>query len=160
MGSILQKRLKQTAPFDNPGDEAMVNVLITADYLRAAFDEILSLYDITQSQYNILRILKGVYPEGHPRGEISCRMIERAPDCTRLLDGLERKGLVERVRIPEDKRLSVARITEQGIVLLAKITPHTKTAMAGILQRVSVEECLALSRLCEKLYDEGAHSEQ
>ncbi len=152
MGAILQQRLRQTAPIDNASAEAVINLLIAADYLRCEIERILQPYNLSQSQYNILRILRGVYPEGHPRCEISSRMIERAPDCTRLIDRLEQMGLVERLRIPEDRRLSVARITPQGLVLLEEIAPKFQAFDSQINHRVSVEECLALSRICEKIY--------
>jgi DNA-binding MarR family transcriptional regulator len=161
MGAILQQRLRQTAPMENASAEAVVNLLIAADYLRREIERILQPYNLSQSQYNILRILRGVYPEGHPRCEISSRMIERAPDCTRLIDRLEQMGLVERLRIPEDRRLSVARITPQGLALLEEITPKFQVFDSQMSNCVSVEECLALSRICEKIYaDEMLISEQ
>jgi DNA-binding MarR family transcriptional regulator len=152
MGTVIRQRLKQSAPFDSPSDEAMLNIMVTADYLRARFDGVFSDHGITQSQYNILRILRGAYPEGHPRGEIACRMIERAPDCTRLIDGLENRQLVERVRVPEDRRLSIARITKKGLALLDDVQPKITAFQREILQKISLEECLALSHICEKIY--------
>jgi DNA-binding MarR family transcriptional regulator len=152
MGVILQRRLKQSVPMENAADEAMINVLIVADYLRRRFEQIHGEHGLTQSQYNILRILRGVHPHGHPRCEITSRMIERAPDATRLIDKLEQMELVERMRIPEDRRLSVARITQKGLDLLSAIQPELEAASKEMLQKVSVEECLALSRICEKLY--------
>jgi DNA-binding MarR family transcriptional regulator len=152
MGQALRQRLKQQTPFNSPADEAMLNILITADYLRTRFELMLSDYGITQSQYNILRILRGVHPEGHSRGEIAARMIERAPDCTRLIDGLQRKRLVERTRTPNDRRLSLTRITQAGLDLLSALEPRVLQQQQEILKRISLEECLALSYICEKLY--------
>lgn len=155
MGVVLQQRLKQSVPMENAAEEAMINILIVADHLRNRFEQIYGEFGLTQSQYNILRILRGVYPHGHPRCEITSRMIERAPDATRLIDKLEQMGLVERMRIPEDRRLSVARITKKGLQLLKSIHPKLEAASTEVLQKVSVEECLALSRICEKLYADG-----
>ncbi|MCS6808776.1 MAG: MarR family transcriptional regulator, partial [Bacteroidota bacterium] len=78
--------------------EAVTHLLVAADALRQRFDKVCGEYGITYTQYSILRILEKAYPNGYPRCEIMMRMIERAPDTTRLLDRLEHQGLVERVR--------------------------------------------------------------
>lgn len=151
MGNALKQRLKQSH-FESEKQEATLNILVTANYMRQYMNGVCADFDITHTQYNVLRILKGVYPHGHPRSEIICRMIEQAPDVTRLIDRLEKQGLVERVRTDEDRRLSIARITTRGIELLDKIHPYVDRFDSVIGARLTSEECRELSRLCEKIY--------
>lgn len=151
MGDALKKRLKQSS-FESEAQEALLNVLVAANYLHQSINYMCASFGITHTQYNVLRILRGVYPNGHPRSDIICRMIEQAPDVTRLIDRLEKQGLVERVRSESDRRLSIARITQKGLDLLERTTPQI-TRFDGTLQnKLSVEECQTLSALCEKIY--------
>ena len=105
----LEDRVHQ-ASFRSPAEEAGVSVLVAGAHLAHLLEEVCSTQGITHDQYNVLRILRGVYPDGHPRYEIGRRLIERSPDVTRLLDRLERRGLVSRYRAEGDRRLSLARI--------------------------------------------------
>jgi DNA-binding MarR family transcriptional regulator len=122
MGESLKQRLKQSK-FESIEQEAFLNIFVTANFLRMKNDLILSNHGITSPQYNVLRILKGKYPDGYPRCEIITRMMDQAPDVTRLIDKLIKEKYVERFESPEDKRLSLARITEEGLLLLDKINP-------------------------------------
>ena len=117
----LYKRLNQEKPFSNTIDEAVISVLVAAGYIRDKIDVFLKPYGITSAQYNVLRILRGVYPNGHPRCDIAKRMIERAPDVTRLIDRLEAMKLVERDRSQQDRRLSITRISKTGLELLKQV---------------------------------------
>jgi DNA-binding MarR family transcriptional regulator len=81
---------------------------------------ILKAEKLSPTQYNVLRILRGT-PEGLPCGEIGLRMITRDPDVTRLLDRLEKRGLISRCRETEDRRMVMARITPDGLKLLARL---------------------------------------
>lgn len=151
MGEALKQRLKQSS-FENDAQEALLNVLVAANYLRQHMSHVCAALGITHAQYNVLRILRGVYPSGHPRSDIICRMIEQAPDVTRLIDRLEKQGLVERVRIESDRRLSIARITTEGLDLLARVQPDIDNFDKSLKDKLSEEECRVLSALCEKIY--------
>lgn len=153
MGEALRKRIKQ-ARFDSPAQEAMLNLMVASDYVRQRVDKVCADYGITHGQYNVLRILRGVYPDGHPRCEIASRMLERAPDVTRLVDRLEQEGLVERDRSAEDRRLSITRITKKGLALLDEMEPHLKEMHKHFSRRIARRDCLELSRICEGLYAE------
>src|SRR5689334_18026073 len=98
--------------------EAMLNLFVAVDHLRGKVGDVCGRFGITNGQYNVLRILRGAHPDGHPRCEIAKRMIEKAPDVTRLVDRLEAMGFVERARSKDDRRLSIARITPKGLQLL------------------------------------------
>ena len=100
----------------------------------------------------MLRILKGVHPDGHPRGEIKKRMLEPSPDVTRLIDKLVNEGMVERFGSSKDRRLSLARITEKGIDLLEKINPEVDEFLFNYSAPLEEDEKQSLSNICEKLY--------
>src|SRR5437867_12249388 len=79
---------------------------------------------ITAEQYNMLRVLRDSHPGGEPRNKVATHCTHRGADVTRMLDRLEREGLVARARAPEDRRCSLARITKAGLKLLARIDPE------------------------------------
>ena len=88
--------------------------------LTRGADWVLKAEDLSLTQYNILRILRGS-PQGLPSGEIASRMITRDPDVTRLLDRMEKRGLVSRSRESRDRRLVLARITPEGLKLVNRL---------------------------------------
>ena len=146
------ERLKQARPFAHPRQEAAVNVLLAAAWLYDRLDRALEPLELSHTQYNVLRILKGADAAGHPRCEIACRMIDRAPDVTRIIDRLERRGLVERARDTRDGRRSLTRITRAGSAALARATPLLETVEAEFASRLSRSDLEDLSRTCESLY--------
>ncbi len=154
MGEILKKRLK-SKNFDSEDLEVILNIFVTSNYLRSKHDAVLSEYGLTVPQYNVLRILKGAYPDGYPRCEIISRMIEPAPDVTRLVDRLVKENLVERYYSEKDKRLSLTRITEKGIKLLNKIRPDIDNLNKLISDCLNKDEKKKLSELLEKIYKES-----
>lgn len=154
MGEALRKRIRQTADFSSPAEEAMLNLMVTADHIRTLLDRVCVDYGITHGQYNVLRILRGVHPEGHPRCEISARMLEKAPDVTRLVDRLETQGLVRRSRSEVDRRLSITLITANGLSLLEEMEPALEGVARYFAERVSRRDARELSRICEGLYEE------
>jgi len=145
LGKILNNWLKSTKEIPLR-EELDLNIRVASTLLEGKFDIIAGKYGITISQYNVLRILKGVYPNGHARCDLSVRMIERAPDITRLIDRLEKQGLVERDRTEIDRRMSITRITKKGIKLVEN--EHKK-----ITRNLSDDECRQLSNLLEKYYE-------
>jgi len=151
MGDALRNRIKQ-ARFESPWQEAMLNLMVAADHLRSQSSQICEDHGITRGQYNVLRILKGVHPDGHPRCEIASRMVERAPDVTRLVDRLEEQGLVERDRSTKDRRLSITKITRKGLKLIDDLEPEFTAVFKELNSRLSKEDCLELSRICESIY--------
>lgn len=152
MGEALKKWLKMSK--DLPVREELgLNLRVAVALLDSRFNKRIEEYGITVVQYNVLRILKGVYPEGHARCEIASRMIERASDITRIIDRLEKQGLVERARTNEDRRISITRITEKGIEILNKLNKIVEAEHKAHTKYLSDEECRQLSELLEKLYE-------
>jgi len=151
MGEILKKRLKQEK-FSSVEQEIVLNLLVSANYLHSELDAICNRFKITLAQFNVLRILKGTHPNGYPRGEIIRRMVEPAPDVTRLIDRLIKEDFVERYNSKEDRRLSLARITKKGIALLTKINPEVDSFLLNYSSTLTKSEKEILSNLLEKLY--------
>lgn len=119
--SKLQDELKQRRPFRNLPEEAILNVWRTGDFVGQRFQQLLKSHRISQTQYNVLRILRGTGNEGLPCGEIAERMLTRDPDITRLMDRLVRSGLARRVRLRQDRRVILAKITPAGVDLLDEL---------------------------------------
>lgn len=121
MSTNLKEELRQKRPFASKEQEAFLSLGRTWAVLEHAFSEALKPHEITPTQYNALRILRGAGPEGLSRGDIIDRMVSRVPDATRLLDRLETMGLSVRARDPQDRRYVRTRITPQGLALLADL---------------------------------------
>ena len=145
----IHKRVAQRR-FESPAQKAMVSLLVTAGHLARALEEVCAAHGITHDQYNVLRILRGVHPEGHPRYAIAERLIDRSPDVTRLLDRLEREGFVGRSRSDEDRRLSISHVTDRGITLLKEIDPRILEVHERFTASFSSDEMHQLATLCEK----------
>jgi DNA-binding MarR family transcriptional regulator len=146
----IRQRLQQRR-FHSVADEAVVSLMVAADHVDQAVAPIWERYGITADQYNVLRILRGVYPGGHPRNEVARRMIHRAPDVTRMLDRLARRGLVARLRNADDRRESVATITKAGLALLERIDPEVLTVQKAITAALTEPKLRQLVRLCDAL---------
>jgi DNA-binding MarR family transcriptional regulator len=153
MGRVLRSRLRQTR-FESPIQEAFFNVVVASGHLRDRVERPLAKHHLTGAQYNVLRILRGVHPEGLPRCEIAPRLLDRAPDVTRIVDRLVAADLVERMRGAEDARHSIARITRKGLAVLERLDPEMATVFQILGKRITDREAESLSRLCEKLYEE------
>src|SRR2546426_12329461 len=102
-----------------PEEAAFLDLLRTTDMLSRGPAQVLRSEDLSATQYNVLRILRGA-PEGLACGEIARRMITRDPDITRLLDRLEKRGLISRCRETRDRRTVLARITADALKLLTR----------------------------------------
>lgn len=152
MTEALSRRLKQPQ-FSSPVQEAVLSVLVAAATLNERMERLCAKHKITRTQYNVLRILRGTYPQGHPRCEIAGRMIDRAPDITRLLDRLEARKLVRRARGSEDKRQTVTYITAKGLKLLESMQPSIDAEAGSVLRRLSQQQCCELSRLCGLIFE-------
>ena len=136
----LRQSLRQNQPFRSRQQETYLSILRTALELSHSTEKFLKSYDITQAQYNVLRILLGAGPEGLGRNEISQRMIAVTPDMTRLLDRLEAGGLVSRARDRQDKRQTSTLITEAGAALLTRVEGPLLQHHKAQLQAVSAAE--------------------
>src|SRR6201988_279713 len=111
---------KNTRRIGSPEEAAFLDLLRTTDMLSRGLVTVLKTADLSSTQYNVLRILRGA-PEGLPCGEIASRMITRDPDVTRLLDRLDKRGMILRSREPRDRRTVLARIAPEGLKALQRL---------------------------------------
>ncbi len=118
----------------------------TTDMLARGIVQVLKAEDVSTTQYNVLRILRGA-PEGLPCGEIANRMITRDPDVTRLLDRLEKRGLISRCRETTDRRTVLTRITSDGLDLLARLDGPIQDAHRAQLGHLGPDRLRALTDL-------------
>lgn len=149
MPASLQRELKKKRPFEMPEQEAVLNLLRTADQLQIRFARLFRKYGLTPQQYNILRILRG---EGRPLPilEIASRMITVVPGITGLIDRLESASLVERKRCEQDRRVTYVAIAPQAADLLRQIDAPLNALHRKVLGHMTADELSALSRLLEK----------
>jgi DNA-binding MarR family transcriptional regulator len=112
---------KPSQNFRSREQEATLGLLRTADAVKRSLAQVIAPHGITPQQYNVLRILRGAGPDGIPTLTIGERMIEQTPGVTRLVDRLERKGLVARTPCPKDRRRVFCRINAKGLELLKEL---------------------------------------
>jgi DNA-binding MarR family transcriptional regulator len=110
--------------------------------------EVLKAEELSSNQYNVLRILRGA-PDGLPCGEIGNRMITRDPDITRLLDRLEKRNLISRCRETRDRRMVMARITPEGLDLLARTDEPVREAHRSQMGHLGRERLRVLTELLQ-----------
>src|SRR5919109_2342945 len=122
MAGVVARELKQKRAFTSREHEVLLGLQIVAARIIEPWEKFLkTTAELTLHQYNVLRILRGSHPAGLPSGEIANRMIARDPDITRLVDRLEKRDLVKRVRGRHDRRVVEVGITEKGLDLLRRL---------------------------------------
>jgi len=136
-------------------EQVFVALAITSDQLARRLEPVLRAADISPTQYNVLRILRGA-PEGLACTEIGNRMISRDPDITRLLDRLEKRGLVSRCRQKSDRRMILTRITQAGLNLLLQLDAPVLDTHRLLLGHLGPEKLLTLLQLLGEAHPPSA----
>jgi len=98
-----------------------LEIVRLSEELQRGFAELFKAHDMSPALYNVLRVLRGAGEAGLTCGDVGGRLVQHDPDVTRLLDRLEKRGLIERRRSTEDRRVVRTRITEAGLALLAEL---------------------------------------
>jgi DNA-binding MarR family transcriptional regulator len=129
-----------------PEEAAFLELMRTTDMLSRGLVRLLKSEALSPTQYNVLRILRGA-PDGLFCGEIASRMITRDPDVTRLLDRLEKRGLISRRREAKDRRTVMARITPEGLKLLAQLDEPVQAAHRKQLGHLGGQRLQVLTKL-------------
>lgn len=129
-----------------PEEAAYLDLLRTTDMLSRPVVQVLKSEDLSPTQYNVLRILRGS-PGGLTCGEIGNRMITRDPDITRLLDRLEKRNLISRCRETKDRRMVLTRIAPDGLELLARLDAPVQAIHRKLLGHLGGERLRALVSL-------------
>lgn len=110
--------------FSSEAQKATINILYTAAWINQMQTQFFKPYGITAAQYNVLRILKGQYPNPTTVAEIINRMIDKSSNASRIIDRLEKKRLVTRTTCKKDRRQVDVKITIDGLTLIDKIAPE------------------------------------
>ena len=131
---------------DSVEETAFLDLLRTTDMLSRGLIRVLKSENLSSTQYNVLRILRGA-PAGLFCGEIANRMITRDPDVTRLLDRLEKRKLISRCREAKDRRTVMARITPEGLKLLARLDEPVQAAHRQQLGHLGRQRLQGLAEL-------------
>ena len=142
-GTQSESRVKKVG---SPEEATFLELLRTCELLSRGPAQVLKQADLSATQYNVLRILRGA-AEGLPCGEIASRMITRDPDITRLLDRLEKRGLIARCRENKDRRMVMTRITPEGLKLLDRLDEPVQEAHRRQLGHMGRERLRALAEL-------------
>ena len=149
--SSLATALKQNRPFVSLEQEVYLSILRTASELSYAVDQFFRPFDITPSQYNVLRILRGAGTDGLCRNEISERMVTATPDMTRLLDRMEKAGWVTRERAEEDRRQVSTHITKPGMELLARLETPIRDFVARLFAGAAVSDLKTVVKVNDQI---------
>ena len=153
--SRLAQEIRQSRPFLNREEEAFLNLLRTAGELSRSLGAVLEPLDLTPTQYNVLRILRGAHPGGLACGEIGERMVTPVPDVTRMLDRLAAQGLLERQRAEHDRRIVEVGITRRGRERLAALDEPIARWLAERMSRLGRDRLGRLIRALERLRREA-----
>lgn len=146
----LKAEIAQQRPFQSPQEEALLNIMRTADCLHREFHRRSREFGVTSTQYNVLRILRGSSPVGLTCGEIGDRMITADPDITRLLKRLSTLGLIRQERDSVDRRVVRTFISPKGLELLSQMDPIVSKTPIDLLAGVDPAELAQLIALLEK----------
>ena len=145
----LSKLIKQDT-FTSLAQETILNVMVTHSWLVSELSDAMDTYDVTPVQYNVLRILRGSHPQRLTCSQIGERMLDRTPDVTRMLDRLERAGLIERARSEVDRRVVKVGISKNGRDLLDRMEDDITTVQRRLTRHLSEEEQRELCHLLDK----------
>jgi DNA-binding MarR family transcriptional regulator len=155
MSRALSQEIRQQKPFVSLEEEAFLGLQRTASLLLQSLGRELKGHDLTPAQYNTLRILRGAGPDALTCGEIGDRLVSPGPDVTRLLDRLEQRGLVTRLRDAEDRRIVRARITEQGLDLLALLDEPVGRMLGRLLGNLGEERLRTFVSLLDEAREQS-----
>ena len=147
----IETDIKQSTPFRTPYHRVMVNLIYTSNWIAASQMQLLKPFGLTLQQYNVLRILRGQYPNPVKVSDITERMLDKMSNASRLVDKLLAKKLVLRTECPSDRRAVDVVITEKGLALLEQLDAH-QTEWAEIQRnKLTEQEATDLSQLLDRL---------
>ena len=136
--------------FRNNWQKATLNILYTSNWMQNKIKSFLKPYGITQQQFNVLRILRGQFPNPLTTSVIRDRMLDKMSDASRIVERLCKKGLVERKVCSTDKRLVDVSISDKGLGILAEIDKKS-SFLDFSSTTLTEEEAQLLSDLLDKM---------
>ena len=144
----------QQATFRNPRQKAAINLIYTLSWMREKTNTIFEAEDITPQQFNILRILRGSFPQPLSTLQIRERMLEKMSDTSRIVDRLITKGLVKKLTCKNDRRLVDVIISDKGKKILERLDAR-QDEIDSVLGNLSEKDANILSDLLDKIRDGG-----
>jgi DNA-binding MarR family transcriptional regulator len=151
MSGKLKDEIQQGKAFRSAEEEALLNVLRTADYLERGLSELFRRFELSGTQYNVLRILRGAGEHGLSCQECAARMITREPDVTRLFDRLEKRALIRRQRSTEDRRVVKTFLTGPGAQVLSELDAPVEELNKQQMRKLTPQDLARLIELLEKI---------
>lgn len=146
----IEKDIKQQKPFKSPYQKLVVNILYTNNWMNSDHMNILKPFDLTAQQYNVLRILRGQYPNPITVNGIIERMLDKMSNASRLVDKLLLKDLATRCDNKDDRRACDIRITQKGLDVLKEIDV-LQESWESSFSNLTPDEAETLSNLLDKL---------
>lgn len=154
MSGQVAQALKQRKPV-RLEDEVILGIRIAAGRILEPWGQFLKAHaNLSTSQYNVLRILRGSHPGRLPASDIGSRMVARDPDVTRLVDGLVKRGLVTRQRSETDRRVVEIGISAKGLALVASLDPHVARMPVALVGGLGKTKLRQLATLLDELLEQ------
>jgi DNA-binding MarR family transcriptional regulator len=147
----LQREIQQTRAIRLLEEEATLNIMRTADVLTIGLLDVLKPYGLSPTQYNVLRILRGAGEDGASCKDVGSRLVTRDPDITRLMDRLEKRGLVTRDRAKEDRRFVTHRLTKTGLEMANQLDRPIEELHRKTMRHIGAERLRDLVGLLEDI---------
>ena len=147
--TTIEEAIKQKK-FNSESHKLMVNILYTSSWVERTHQRFFKLHGITTQQYNVLRILRGQYPNAASVGIVLDRMIDKSSNITRLVDKLTAKKYVTRTENPENRRMQQLLITQKGLSFLLTLDPLVDSQF-NISEKISDEEAKILNDILDRL---------
>lgn len=148
----IEEALKLTRSFKSEYEKLLINLIFTTNTVNTQQIKYFKRYDLTQPQYNLLRMLRGSHPKSLSVGDAQSRMVFPNSNVTRIVDKLIRKNLVTRTENKENRRVMNLNITEKGLTLLGVIDEDYEEVVR-LMRKLSIEEINTMNELLTKLRD-------
>lgn len=145
----LEDAIKQTA-FKSEEERLVINLVYTSGWLSSEQNRFFKRFHISTQQYNVLRILRGQYPNPASVGLIQERMLDKMSNASRLIEKLKQKKLIKRSECSKDRRQVDVLVTQEGLMLLEEID-KLSNEMNGICDTLNLKEKKTLNELLDKL---------
>lgn len=143
----------QQQSFKDEYHKAHINLLFTVSWMNSEMNPIWKKFGLTNQQFNVLRILRGVHPKPASVKEITGKMLDRSSNASRLVDKLLEKKLVERKVCPKDRRQVEIFISDTGLELTGHVSAAIEETTNDIFKKISKNEARELSRILDNLRD-------
>lgn len=159
MGTATKQKSPRQRRFDSPEQEVFLHLWRTYDCLKTLEDELFARYGLSAQQYNALRLLRSEHPGSMRTLVLGRRLISRAPDTTRVLDRLEKRGLIVRERRAENRRVVEVRIDDAGLELLDEMSEavgEMHQRQLGHLSRSAQSELVKLLKKARQPHEDAS----